>query len=314
MNLFAMSARLLLVFASAFVMPAHADVIQDAKSLLSEGRHDAALERIEGHISSNPKDSAARFLKGVALAEAGRRDEGIAVFTALITEFPELPEPHNNLAVLYAAKGDLDQARAYLLEAIRLHPSYATAHENLGDVYGKLAALSYSKALTLDSANHTAREKHALAEKLIGKDTGPRLAAAAAPRPAPSPAATSAAAPAAVSTALEQEVLETVSRWSRAWSSQDLDSYLSHYAAAFVPADGRSRDNWTILRRKRVLGPRFIEVDITRPEVTRIDDDRARVTFHQSYRSDSYADQVIKTLDLVRQGERWKILSERTVE
>jgi len=47
---------------------------------------------------------------------------------------PELPEPYNNLAVLYAARGDHDGARDALLRAISTHPSYATAHENLGDI------------------------------------------------------------------------------------------------------------------------------------------------------------------------------------
>ena len=35
-------------------------------------------------------------------------------FEQLTEDFPELPEPYNNLAVLYAADGQLDRARAAL--------------------------------------------------------------------------------------------------------------------------------------------------------------------------------------------------------
>lgn len=107
--------------------------------------------------------------------------------------------------------------------------------------------------------------------------------------------------------------MAAVSSWLDAWSSQDVDDYLGHYADSFVPADGRSKESWTILRRKRVSRPQFIEVKIEQPDVIRIDDGQVSVTFYQSYRSDSYADQVIKQLDLVRQDNVWRIHSERTV-
>lgn len=310
---------LLVVFGTAFTAMSEADTLDDVRSLLRQGRHDAAIQRLDTHLKTSPKDSTARFLKGVALAESGRRQEAIEVFSALVKDSPDLPEPHNNLAVLYAAAGDLEKARAHLLEAIRLHPSYATAHENLGDVYGKMAALSYSKALTLDGANQSARAKHTLAERLTGMEPGDRARTAlvtakaqpAAPAAAVMPSA--AAMPSPPPADIEKEVLASVRSWADAWSSQNADAYLDHYAAAFVPADSRSKKDWTILRRKRVSGPQFIDIRIARPEVTRIDDDRVSVTFEQSYRSDSYADQVVKKLELVRQGESWKILSERTV-
>jgi tetratricopeptide (TPR) repeat protein len=73
-----------------------------------------------------------------------------------------LPEPYNNLAVLYASQGQYDNARAALEMAIRTNPSYATAHENLGDVYAKLASQAYSKALQLDSSNTGVQPKLAL--------------------------------------------------------------------------------------------------------------------------------------------------------
>ena len=305
---------LLVVLGVSMAAVTQADTLDEARSLIRQGRSDDAIKRLDDHLMTSPDDASARFLKGVALAESGRRREAIDVFSGLAKDFPDLPEPHNNLAVLHAAEGDLNAAQAHLLEAIRIHPNYATAHENLGDVYGKMAALSYSRALSLESANPSARAKHALAQELGGMGNGARTAssamtATASSAPAPSP---SAKAP-APSADIENDVLATLKSWAEAWSSQDVEAYLDHYAQSFVPADGRSRKSWTILRRKRVSRPQFIELDIFRPRVTRTGDGRASVTFEQSYRSDTYADQVIKRLDLARQGGSWKILAEQTV-
>ncbi len=59
------------------------------------------------------------------------------MFTKLSEDYPELPEPYNNLAVLYAQQKQYDKARTALEMAIRTHPSYAIAYENLGDIYAK---------------------------------------------------------------------------------------------------------------------------------------------------------------------------------
>ena len=47
----------------------------------------------------------------MALAESGKTDDAIAIFLSLLADFPELPESHNNLAVLYAQKGNYEGAR-----------------------------------------------------------------------------------------------------------------------------------------------------------------------------------------------------------
>src|SRR5690606_20562402 len=106
-----------------------------------------------------PKDARGRFLRGLILAEQSRYDEAIRAFSDLTRDYPELPEPYNNLAVLYASRGRYDEARQALEMAIRTHPSYATAHENLGDIYAKMASQAYDKALALDRRNTTAQTK-----------------------------------------------------------------------------------------------------------------------------------------------------------
>ena len=132
-----------------------------------------ALEKVDAYISTKPKDAQGRFLKGLILTEMGRPADAIAVFTKLTEDFPELPEPYNNLAVLYAQQKQYDKARSALEMAIRTHPSYSIAHENLGDVYAKLASQAYDKALQLDSSNASTQTKLSMIKELISTSGKP---------------------------------------------------------------------------------------------------------------------------------------------
>ncbi|GHU18891.1 hypothetical protein FACS189475_05110 [Betaproteobacteria bacterium] len=157
--------------ASAFL--ANAQTLEDIQSLIKQGNLAKALEQVNSFIASQPRDAQGPFTKGVILTEMGQPKEAIAVFTSLTENFPELPEPYNNLAVLYAQQKQYDKARTALEMAIRTHPSYTVAYENLGDVYAKLASQAYDKALQLDSANAAAQNKLALIHDLVSAPTRP---------------------------------------------------------------------------------------------------------------------------------------------
>ena len=158
-----------LALACALLLPAAvwADDYADVNQLLRAGQYAEALAKADQYIATKPRDPQMRFLKGVAQTQAGRTADAIATFTQLTEEYPELPEPYNNLAVLYAGRSEFDKARASLEAAVRANPGYAIAHENLGDVYAKLAAISYAKAQQLDPANTSAPRKLALARQLF---------------------------------------------------------------------------------------------------------------------------------------------------
>lgn len=141
-----------------------ADDYADVSRLLRAGQSAEALARANQYLAGKPRDPQMRFLKGVALGDAGRSAEALEVLTRLVEEYPELPEPHNNLAVLHAARGDLDKARTELEAALRLNPSYATAHENLGDIYLGLAARAWERAQQLEPG--------------LARSVAPKLAAA----------------------------------------------------------------------------------------------------------------------------------------
>lgn len=167
-----------------------ADELSDAQRLYYSGQAAAAMQRADQFLASHPKDPQMRFLKGVMLADAKRDTEAIAVFHALTEDYPDLAEPYNNLAALYAAGGDYAKARAALEQALRANPAYATADENLGDVYAALAAQSYERALKLNPGNVTVPPKLALVRALYKHSVGDATAAlpgATSPAPASAP-------------------------------------------------------------------------------------------------------------------------------
>jgi Flp pilus assembly protein TadD len=306
--------------------PARADDIQDINRLIKQGQHAQAMDRVNQVLAKKPRDAQARFLKGVILAEQNKPQEAIDVFTRLSQDYPELPEPYNNLAVLYAGQGQYEKARQQLEMSIRTHPSYATAYENLGDVYAKLASQAYDKALQLDSSNSTAKNKLSLIRELISRapSATPVVAAdapsavAAGPKPAPrAPAAApSKSEPAKTQAAAAvppggQDVLKAVQAWANAWSTKDVDSYLAFYASDFKTPKGEPRAQWEKARKERITAPKRIQVTIEAPKVTLKGDDNAVVSFRQKYRSDNLQSSNSKTLVLVRAEGKWKIQQER---
>lgn len=148
---------------------AGADELQDATQLFKQGQQSQALSKVNSYLAGKPKDAQGRFLKGLILTEQNKTADAIKIFADLTQDYPELPEPYNNLAVLYASQGQYDKARSALEMAIRTHPSYATAHENLGDIYAKMASQAYNRALQLDSSNTTTQTKLAMIQDLFSE-------------------------------------------------------------------------------------------------------------------------------------------------
>lgn len=162
-----LSLRLIAMLALMSCMSAQADEYSDVSQLVRANKLSEALARADQYLSTQPKDPQMRFIKGVILRDSGKINEAIAIFTKLTEDYPELPEPYNNLAVLYAGQSQFDKARSALESAIRTNPSYATAHENLGDIYAKLASQAYNKALQLDNANQAVPPKLALIREIF---------------------------------------------------------------------------------------------------------------------------------------------------
>ena len=306
----------------ATVVMAQTDDYAEVNRLMRAGQLSEALSKVDQYLTSKPRDPQMRFLKGVIQTEGGKHSDAIATFSKLTEEFPELPEPYNNLAVLYAGQSQFDKARAALEMAIRTNPSYATAHENLGDVYAKLASQSYSKALQLDSGNTAVAPKLSLIRTLFSADAkggarpGAALAPAAAPVATAPVAVTKPAVPAptpapAASGNAEAAVEAAVASWAKAWSSKNMQAYLGAYAGNFTPPGGQARSAWEADRKARIVPRSRIGVDISDLSVS-VDGDRASASFKQDYSSDTLNVTSQKKLDFVKSGSRWLIVRETT--
>ena len=308
----------LLAVVLGVALPALADDLDDASKLLKAGQRDQALERVNSVLAQKSGDPKARFLKGIILTEQGNTREAIEIFTKLTQDYPNLPEPYNNLAVIYAGQGQYDKARAALEQSIRTHPSYATAYENLGDVYAKLASQAYGKALQLDKSNAGAQNKLSLVRELVG---GPATTVAGASKEAVKPPVRAEPAQPAVAAVAEKpaaqagnpaDVLQAVNAWAKAWSKKDVDGYLAAYAKDFKTPGGEPRADWENTRRARIEAPKSIAVRVEQARVTMAGSDQASVTFRQSYRSDKLKSSSRKTLVMTRADGRWLIREEKS--
>ena len=126
--------------AFAQTSPATRDDTPQADAAIANKDWDGALKQLDARIASNPRDVQAKFKRATILARLNRDDDAIAAFTELTQAYPELPEPYNNLAALYAKKGRYEDARVALETAVKANPGYALAYDNLGDLYLRLAS------------------------------------------------------------------------------------------------------------------------------------------------------------------------------
>ena len=337
--------RLLTLVAACAATFAHADEYADVSQLLRAGKFNEAMSKADAYLGTKPTDPQMRFLKGVIQRNLGKQAEAITTFTKLTEDYPELPEPYNNLAVLYAGQSQFDKARTALEMAIRTNPSYATAHENLGDVYARLASQAYNKALQLDGANPAVPPKLALIREVFKpnlKNQASAIVAApasAATKPAatatPAPVATPAAAPAAptppavkpapaavtpvtppaakpsVSDKSAKEAEAAVHAWAKAWANKDMADYLGAYGKEFDPPGKLSRSAWEQERRQRITSKSNISVKLENLSVT-VNANKAIAKFRQDYRASGLAVSSRKTLELSKVGSQWLITKEST--
>lgn len=120
-----------------------------AISLAADDRRAEARAVLDSVLGRDPDHPRARLLDGILRAREGLLNEAIEIFDRLRRDHPDMSEPWNNLAVLYAAQGRFDEARENLLAALGRKPS-AVAYANLGDIYSNLARQAYVRASELD--------------------------------------------------------------------------------------------------------------------------------------------------------------------
>lgn len=335
---------LLLCISNAYSKTAYGDI----QLLINQGEYKEALKLTENQLSENKSDIKLQFMKGLVLTRLDRYREAEKVFIQLTADNPELPEPFNNLAVVYAAQGKYTEAEEALKNAINTHPSYATAHENLGDIYAKMASRAYNQALELDTSNKAAREKLSLVNDLISAPPEPKKTVVASAEP--QKVEPVAPVKSAVKTVPEPEIItipvksepapkkiekkpvvppikkidpeediarnrkaveKTIKNWANVWSAQDVEGYLENYGQEFIPPKRMSRNEWERDRRKRLRRPSFIKVTLTDIKINLHGKDYAEIKFTQAYQSDTYGDKVKKEILMRKVSGSWLITQER---
>src|SRR5471032_276991 len=222
----------------AQVSTATADDTPAIDLAIAQKQWPSALAQLDALLKTNPRDVQAKFKRATILARLDRDDEAITAFTELTQMYPELPEPYNNLAALYAKKGQYEDARVALETATKANPNYALAYENLGDLYLRLASESYKRAQALGSKSPLTAQRVGDIQKIVAPPPkrGPEAAAAAAASGASHVSAASASSAASSSSATSSDWTTPASDTSSGTTSNDMSSPLySPFAGPSVP-------------------------------------------------------------------------------
>jgi Flp pilus assembly protein TadD len=157
-----------LLFAAVFAAGvAHADDLADVQRLAGAGDVRGALQRTDQALKARPRDAQLRFVRGVLLADLKRDDDAMAAFQQLHEDYPELPDPLNNLAVIHAGQGRIDEARAALESALRNDAQHRHARENLAEIYLRLAMRLWSGLTASGPADPVIERKLRLAREIL---------------------------------------------------------------------------------------------------------------------------------------------------
>ena len=292
----------------------------------SEGHYDEARVALEKSIRTHPSYATAydnlgdvySKLASEAYDRALRLNASDAGASKKLTLVRELREPAQAAPLRLADASSATAAKPTPPAAAKSSPSVAPAQgvavtpaqraktvasAPITVVPAPAASASPPKAVAAAAgsqpqADSPAASAGAKAASARAEEAKPTIAAAKPP-----------AAPSAKSDP-ETDILRSVRAWAQAWSKQDVDAYLSFYAAEFKTPHGESRADWEQQRRARVGGPSKIKVALRDIKVVRHDERHVAVTFQQAYRSDRFQGRTRKTLEMVRVGDDWRILEE----
>ena len=283
--------------------------------LIEDKNYEQAQIEINALLKSDSDNPQLLFINGVLLSENNKVDEAIKVFESLTKTHPNLPEPYNNLAVLYAQQGDFPKAKHALEQSIKTHPSYATAHINLGDLYTRMASESYNQALQIDGSNKSAKTKLSLIKKLFNfqpirkniEITKKASNESEAPK---------------IQELDSKNIIENTSNnislteiesfidgWKTSWEQQNFESYINCYSLKFKNNNGQNFEQWKIYRKPRVTNKDKIEIKLTNIKITEINNG-FEVSFIQEYKSGNIDSRTNKKLIIETVDNQIKIINE----
>lgn len=109
----------------------------------------------------------------------------------------------------------------------------------------------------------------------------------------------------------EAEVRKVIKRWSQSWEEQNWEGYINSYLQnTTLYGVKTSLEEWREFRKKRLLSPAWIKLELGTPSYTRLNTHWYRVEFYQRFEKPGYADETTKRLELTLTSSGWKIASE----
>jgi tetratricopeptide (TPR) repeat protein len=303
-----MSKRFLiavLFFVFAFSHYSFAD-ISNLNKLIEEKDYSEAKKIVEQLLSSDKENPQLLFINGVLLSELGEIDNAINVFISLTKSHPALPEPYNNLAVLYAQNGNFDLAKTALEKSIKTHPSYATAHINLGDLYTRMASESYNQALQIDKSNKNAKTKLSLIKKLFNFQPINKNIVLTEESEQKTQSFNEIKNKENI---INEKIFVMIDNWKNAWMSQDFDKYIGYYSDNFKNNKGMDLEKWKQFRKPRIINKPSINLKLENIEISK-NKNLYSVSFTQIYQSGDIDSTTKKTLLIELMDDQLKIVNE----
>ena len=270
------------------------------KSMVSSSPSRALVE-IDLLLESDSNNHNLLFLRAVTLTKLDQKDLAIKTYISLIEKFPKLPEPYNNLAVLYAEQNKLLEAKQILEKALKTNNSYSIAHINLGDVYTRMASDAYRKAFELDESP-VANNKLQLINELFSYSPNMQRNDL-------------------VDTASKSEIKSKeqkladlalfVERWKTSWEDKDLETYFSSYSKYFKVKGDINYKDWKRTRTEKIINKKEINIQLTKIKY-KFKEGLWFINMSQAYNSGNYSDKENKTLVIINESGDYKIIEENT--
>lgn len=293
--------------------------LNNIESLIQAGEHEEAIAALE-QAKASP---ASRFLRARALTLAGEYEAAAEIYRALIKAHPRQPEAYNNLAVIYVQQGKQDEAQKLLEKAMTNHPGFAAIYQNLSSIYVKRAQTAYGKALQLSDQKPINLKSVSRLELVANKEKAVVLTARdTSIKPGMIYKGDRSKSDTKIDRSPNSEQADLPKRheaaeqamqgWASAWSAQEPDRYIAHYADDYSPY-GTSREVWVEQRQQRIRKPKWIRVSLSHFQVQAMTADTVTLHLRQRYESDSYQDLSRKAFVLQQQNGNWKIIKESSL-
>ena len=292
--------------------------IQQLETELNQRKFSRAAKTGLAMLRQQPQNIQTQFLTAVAFQHNNQPGIAERYYLQLIQSNPELPEPRNNLAMIYIDHGKYDQAIDLLITSLKTHPAYATAWQNLNLLYQGLASEAYRKALSKEKNPRSVMGKIKLSA-LTSLHNVNNLTTIQPAQPAKTIQLASAAIvktkpvktkkPPKVT---KEQLIKPLQDWAKAWSQKNFKNYTKAYSKGYKGGKA-NHQTWVNYRRSRILKPGSIQVKLSNFQIKSQSSTRAIIDFHQRFKSPTYKDKVVKRIQLTKIGDSWKITKESTV-